>query len=116
MEIRNAQSLLEDYYSKVNSITEIQELATPILKDYGVIKASLFGSFAKGKQTNSSDIDFLIWLDLETHNKIGYFYIINLQQILENVLQRNVDILLYQELGSLKEEILKTQYILFDNL
>jgi predicted nucleotidyltransferase len=73
-------------------------------------------TFAKGKKTNSSDIDFLIWLDLETHNKIGYFYIINLQQILENVLQRNVDILLYQELGSLKEEILKTQYILFDNL
>lgn len=42
---------------------ELEQLkikVTPILKKYGVIRASVFGSFARGESTKKSDIDFLM--------------------------------------------------------
>ena len=32
----------------------------PILKSYGVVRASIFGSFARGEQGPGSDVDILI--------------------------------------------------------
>ncbi len=42
------------------TIEEIKEKMVPILKNYPVNKAILFGSYAKGKATNRSDIDLYI--------------------------------------------------------
>ncbi|MBQ6121297.1 MAG: nucleotidyltransferase domain-containing protein [Clostridia bacterium] len=39
---------------------EIRQKAIPIAKRYGVRRLGLFGSYARGKQTESSDLDFLI--------------------------------------------------------
>ena len=38
----------------------IRSIITPIAKNYGVQKVMLFGSRAKGSQTEQSDYDFLI--------------------------------------------------------
>ena len=38
----------------------IRSIITPIAQDYGVKKIMLFGSRAKGSQTEQSDYDFLI--------------------------------------------------------
>ncbi|MBQ6520027.1 MAG: nucleotidyltransferase domain-containing protein [Anaerolineaceae bacterium] len=38
----------------------IRSIITPIAQDYGVKKIMLFGSRAKGSQTEHSDYDFLI--------------------------------------------------------
>lgn len=44
---------------KVN-VDEIKQKALPILKEAGVTRSSLFGSYVRGEQTNDSDIDILV--------------------------------------------------------
>ncbi len=59
-----------------------------VLDRYGVHKIGLFGSFAAGKQTESSDIDLYVEFEQPTlHNLVG------LCDELEGVFQRKVDVL-----------------------
>ena len=44
----------------VYTLEEIKYIAIPIAKTYGIKSISLFGSYAKGKATSNSDIDFII--------------------------------------------------------
>jgi predicted nucleotidyltransferase len=44
----------------VYSIDQIKELITPIAKNYGVERVMLFGSYARGEASESSDVDFHI--------------------------------------------------------
>lgn len=50
-----------DFYSvKKYSLNEIRKVLSPILDKYNVKKAILFGSYAKGKANEKSDIDLLV--------------------------------------------------------
>ena len=42
------------------AITEIKKLTEPIFKEYGVEKAYIFGSYARGDYNENSDIDIII--------------------------------------------------------
>ncbi len=42
------------------TISNIQSIITPILQNYDVEKAYLFGSYARGDATESSDIDIRV--------------------------------------------------------
>ena len=44
----------------IYTIEEIKEIAIPIVKEYGVVKLSLFGSYSRGEARDNSDLDFLI--------------------------------------------------------
>ncbi|MBQ7564934.1 MAG: nucleotidyltransferase domain-containing protein [Lachnospiraceae bacterium] len=44
----------------MQSINRIKEAVEPIAKEYGVKRVFLFGSYAKGTATESSDVDLLI--------------------------------------------------------
>jgi predicted nucleotidyltransferase len=105
----------EEYWTKVNTVEEIKERTISILRAFHVVKASLFGSFAKHLENEHSDVDILVWFDTETMKKLGYFDVIHLQDSLEACLQRSVDILLYEELDTLKKQILMDQIVLFDD-
>ncbi len=65
-------------------------MAVPVLQRHGIVKAFLFGSFARGEQTERSDVDILIEYapgvrkSLLTRAKII--------QELREVFQRNVDV------------------------
>lgn len=54
-----------------------------------VLKAYIFGSVAKNKETDSSDIDILV--DLDYSHKIGLLFI-QMKLDLENLLQKQVDL------------------------
>ena len=41
-------------------IEEIMEKILPVLKRYDVIRAAIFGSFARGEMKESSDMDILV--------------------------------------------------------
>ena len=45
---------------KVYNVNEIQEIICPILQNYGVSRAYLFGSYARGEASEQSDIDLRI--------------------------------------------------------
>lgn len=42
---------------KIYALNEIQVIVNPILQQYGVSRAYLFGSYARGEATGQSDID-----------------------------------------------------------
>lgn len=44
----------------VYTIDEIRDITSPIAASYGVRRLSLFGSYARGEATDSSDVDLLL--------------------------------------------------------
>ena len=74
--------------NKVYTIDEITLILKEILKNFAVKKAVLFGSYAKNKQTPTSDIDLVI--DSE-----GQLLNINFYGLLEELvekLEKNIDL------------------------
>ena len=63
------------------------------LKERGVKKIGLFGSYAKGKQKDGSDIDILV-----TFDKIDFDNYMDLISFLEKVLKRKVDLVIEKNL------------------
>lgn len=45
---------------KVYTISELRDVLSPVFAAHGVKKATLFGSYAKGLATPSSDVDLLV--------------------------------------------------------
>ncbi len=73
------------------TIKTIKAKAIPILKNYGVSRAYLFGSFARGEQNQNSDIDFLVEYNSDAERTL--FKAAELKYELEDTLQRKVDVL-----------------------
>ncbi len=66
------------------------------IKSYGVNSLSLFGSFAKGTETSSSDVDLLVNFDPQ---KKGYDNFMELSFFLEDLLGRKVELVTPQSLS-----------------
>ena len=75
------------------SIPDIKELITPICKQYGIERAYLFGSYARGDAKEGSDVDLRIDRGALTGLKFCGFYV-----DIEDALQCNVDILTTEQL------------------
>lgn len=88
------------------TITEIKNKILPLLRKYGVSRASLFGSVVRGDDSPDSDIDLLVELpDDSSLLELG-----GLKVELEELLNRKVDLLTYNSLHHLiKEEVLSQQ-------
>jgi len=88
------------------TIQEIKNRILPILKKYGVKKASLFGSVVREEQTERSDIDLLV----ELPETASLLELASLKLDLEEILQRKVDVLTFDSLHPLlKDRILHEQ-------
>ena len=57
---------------QIYTINQIKMRISPILKEYGVRKATLFGSYSQGKATEKSDIDLLIDSGLQGLKFVGF--------------------------------------------
>lgn len=88
------------------NITQIKKSVLPILKEAGIKRSALFGSFVRGEASERSDIDMLV--DLPRGKTL--FDLADLENKLEEALGREVDVLTYNSLHPLlKEIILKEQ-------
>ena len=84
------------------SLLEILKAEQPYLKKhFGVKRMAIFGSFAKGKPTNKSDVD--IFIQYERHLGMKFF---NLIDYLEEKLGRDVDILTPGGIQSIRVDII----------
>ena len=70
------------------NISEIQNKISPILKEYGVKRASVFGSVARGEDSPKSDVDIMVSLG----KPMGMFAYMNLIREIENKLDRKIDL------------------------
>jgi len=78
----------------------------PILKKYGVSRASLFGSVVRGEDSEKSDVDILV----EIPKDKSLFDMMDIQFELEDVLKKKVDLVEYHLIKPrLKPYILKDQ-------
>jgi len=97
---------------KVNKISEMRlrqfkKIVVPILKRNYVVKAGIFGSFARGEAKRKSDIDILIKVKAK---KFSLLDLVGLELELEKILGRDVDLLTYKGINPLlKERILKEE-------
>ncbi len=93
------------------TIDEIKKITVPLAKQFGVEKVALFGSYAKGKQKESSDIDLII----KKGNLKGYFALCGFVNALEEGLGTHVDVLTYNALEhSLIKDSMKDEVILYE--
>lgn len=54
------------------SISDISTVLTPVFDDYGISRAVLFGSVAKGTATDKSDLDLLVDSKLRGLRFVGF--------------------------------------------
>ena len=86
-------------------LEEIKKKVRPILEKYGIQKAGVFGSTARGEE-ETNDVDLLVKID----QKISLLDFIGIQQELEDKLDMKVDLVEYDSLKpALKEDILREE-------
>ena len=77
------------------TIQEVKEKVTPVLEQYGIEYAAVFGSVARGEDTPDSDVDILVRLGRPT-GMIDYMRLID---GLEQTLDKKVDLVTEQSLN-----------------
>ena len=77
---------------KNKEIEKIKKKIIPVLKEFKVTKAGIFGSYARGEQKKNSDLDILI----KIHNDAGLLTLIGLKLELQKVIKRKVDLVEYE--------------------
>lgn len=87
---------------KVSELEKITEKIKPIAIQYNLIYVWVFGSYAKKKQKEDSDVDIIV----RTEDVIGGFKIVEVQCALEEVLNKKVDII---TTGSIKDSLLEDE-------
>lgn len=94
-----------------NEVSEILLSHRQEIESFGVKRIGLFGSFAKGKQQSTSDVDFIVEF---IQGKKNFRNFINLAFYLEDLLHRKVELITPESLSPyLKLNILKeTRYVL----
>ncbi|MHB8443052.1 MAG: nucleotidyltransferase family protein [Patescibacteria group bacterium] len=80
------------------SLEEIKQKTIPILREAGVTKSSIFGSYTRNEQNEESDIDILV----ELSQGKSLFDLVRLQLELEKSLQKKVDLV---DFGSIKPQL-----------
>ncbi len=80
----------------MRNIDEMKRKIVKILKKNNVVRAGIFGSYARGEQKKNSDIDILV----ETSTPLGFAFV-NIQFELEDKLKKRVDLLTYKSLHPL---------------
>ena len=89
----------------MKSIQEIKEKITPILQQYGITKAAIFGSLAKGEAKISSDVDILV----EIKSDMSLLDFIGIKMELEEALKMKVDLVEYETIKPFIREKISEQ-------
>lgn len=82
--------------------TKLKETKGQLEREFNVERIGIFGSFARGEQTEDSDIDILV----KFSKPVGWEFI-DLKEYLENILGRRVDLVTENALKlQLRDQIL----------
>ncbi len=88
---------------KDQKLRRIAKIAVPILKKNDVVRAGIFGSYARGEAKKRSDIDMLVKLK----GRKSLLDVVRLERRLKEVLGKKVDLLTYGSISPyLKDKIL----------
>ena len=89
----------------------IKKKIIPILKRQGVLKAAIFGSFARGEETKNSDFDLLVKMPKSK----TFLDMAGLKVELEDQLGREVDLVEYDAIKPLiKDQVLRDKKEIYE--
>ncbi len=89
----------------------IKNKIIPILKRQGVLKAAIFGSFARGEETKNSDLDLLVKMPKSK----TFLDMADLKVELEDKLGREVDLVEYNAIKPLiKDQVLRDKKEIYE--
>ena len=89
-----------------SNLEDIKNKVRPILREAGITRSAIFGSYVRGENTEGSDIVILVDLPRGT----GLFGLADLEIKLEKALGRKTDLVTYKSLNPLlKDRILAEQ-------
>lgn len=92
-------------------IEKIKEIAVPILQRHGVKKAAIFGSYARGEQTDNSDIDILI--EYAPNARKSLFVRARIVHELKQALNREVDVVTEKSLSKFfRDDVLREMKVI----
>lgn len=87
----------------------IKNKIIPILRKNNVVKASVFGSYARGEETKKSDVDMMI----KYKGKMSLLDLVGLEQELEKKVGVKFDITTYKAIHYLiRDQIYKEQVVI----
>ena len=93
---------------------ELVDKLTPIFKQYPIKRAALFGSYARGEQTDDSDLDLLLEYDYSNEHLDFYDF----WDCLENNLKVKADVLTFGSLDTspkrFRERILREARFIYE--
>jgi len=96
---------------KIYTTDEIKKIVEPVVREYGVKRLAIFGSYAKGEASPRSDIDFHL---IDTDGVWGYFKLCGFKQDLEKRLGMSVDVLTTGSMDSeVFENVRKSEVLIF---
>ena len=99
------------YSSATYNIEEIKTRLLPVLVNYSIKKAVLFGSYAKGAADSKSDVDIFVHSNLKGLDFVGFI------DDIQEALEKNVDVIdvSHVDKGSpVEREIQKSGVVLFE--
>lgn len=91
------------------TLSRLQKIIVPILKKNDVVRAGIFGSYARGEQKRGSDIDILI--QYGKRKKKSLLDLVGLKQELEQNVKRKVDLTEYSIVHPLLKEKIKREEV-----
>ncbi|MDR0859324.1 MAG: nucleotidyltransferase domain-containing protein [Oscillospiraceae bacterium] len=93
------------------AIDAIRDSLIPLFIEYGITKSAVFGSFARGEETDSSDVDLLF--SINNHMPLSEWN--KMEERIQTALGRPVDFIEYGTFPKrLETEILKEAVLLYE--
>lgn len=103
--------MLNGINNRKSDMEDIIETLRLYFKGQPVIKAWLFGSFARGEQKKGSDIDILVTFD----DGVGLFKYASMQSDLEHILDKEVDLVSEASLFPwVKESVINDRILIYE--
>jgi len=94
------------------SIDEIVQIITPIAKEFGIGKLSVFGSYARGDASEDSDLDFHL---IDAGSIRGLFRLMGFEAALEESLHIPVDVIVGKStFDDVYQNILREEIVVYD--
>lgn len=97
------------YFGKImrKDLEKIKNKIIPVLKRYGIKKAGLFGSYARGDYDENSDIDLLVEIKKKNFSLLDF---IDVKLNIEDETGKSVDLVEYKTIKPLiRETILNSE-------